>query len=184
MPQQPLLPAAPSILHRIIQTKVKEVAALKQERLSRGLPVHSVDENNGLDRQFENSLRDFYRAPVIAEFKRKSPSASSAGQISATMLPADPSYVARQYEVSNVACISVLTDTEYFGGNMEDLRTVKLATNVPILRKVGLCGKGKHWKGVGVACFYRERESSLWVEGTRSHTDSLTASKTSSSLVS
>ncbi|NOZ04087.1 MAG: indole-3-glycerol phosphate synthase TrpC [FCB group bacterium] len=66
---------------------------------------------------------------VIAELKRKSP---SAGEIFAA---ADPETVAREYEQNGAAAISVLTDRKYFGGSLEFLRRIKTSVSVPVLRK-------------------------------------------------
>jgi indole-3-glycerol phosphate synthase len=65
---------------------------------------------------------------IIAEFKRKSP---SAGIIRADLPAAD---VARRYERGGASAISVLTD-EHFGGSIDDLIAVRSATRLPILRK-------------------------------------------------
>ncbi len=66
---------------------------------------------------------------VIAELKRKSP---SAGEIFAA---ADPETVAGEYEANGAAAISVLTDREYFGGSLEFLRRIKATVSIPVLRK-------------------------------------------------
>lgn len=66
---------------------------------------------------------------VIAEIKRRSP---SAGDIDHSLNPAD---LALKYVEGGADAISVLTEPEFFGGSLEDLRTVKSAVPVPVLRK-------------------------------------------------
>ena len=79
-------------------------------------------------RGFADALRA--RAPaVIAEVKRSSPSAG----VLAT--EADPTERARAYAGAGAAAISVLTDAPHFGGSVGDLQAVRIATELPILRK-------------------------------------------------
>ena len=66
---------------------------------------------------------------IIAEFKRRSP---SAGIIRADVSPGD---VAGQYKRGGACAISVLTDEAHFGGSIADLRAVRSSTNLPIVRK-------------------------------------------------
>lgn len=66
---------------------------------------------------------------VIAEIKRRSP---SAGDLAPNLNPAAQ---ARSYELGGAAGISVLTEPEYFGGSLDDLRLVRDTVSLPILRK-------------------------------------------------
>jgi len=66
---------------------------------------------------------------VIAEVKRRSPSKGHLAEIP------DPADLARQYAAGGAAVISVLTEQRRFGGSLDDLRAVRAAVDVPVLRK-------------------------------------------------
>ncbi len=66
---------------------------------------------------------------LIAEYKRASP---SKGIIRADL---DPAQAGRLYESAGAAAISVLTDEKFFSGKLEDLRAVRAAVAIPVLRK-------------------------------------------------
>ena len=66
---------------------------------------------------------------VIAEFKRRSPSKGMIRE------GADPIGVARAYQAGGAVAMSVLTEEDYFAGSLDDLRQVKAAVELPVLRK-------------------------------------------------
>ncbi len=66
---------------------------------------------------------------VIAEIKRRSP---SAGSIAPDL---DAATFARAYESGGASAVSVLTDEEHFGGSLQDLRAVTASVKIPVLRK-------------------------------------------------
>jgi indole-3-glycerol phosphate synthase len=80
-------------------------------------------------RPFAAAIRTPGTLRVIAEFKRRSPSAG------AIRPGADPADIALRYERAGAAAISVLTDASFFEGSMADLCAVHLAARLPVLRK-------------------------------------------------
>jgi len=118
------------ILARIIAAKRREV-----DEARRRVPIPQLREAAelaGPPRGFEEALRRKVSArepAVIAEIKRASP---SKGLIRADF---DPARIARSYEANGAACLSVLTDREFFGGSADDLRAARAACALPVLRK-------------------------------------------------
>lgn len=76
-----------------------------------------------------SALRTVADVAVIAEIKRRSPSAGLLAEI------ADVTTIAREYERGGASMISVLTEPHWFGGSLADLSTVAQAVQVPVLRK-------------------------------------------------
>jgi indole-3-glycerol phosphate synthase len=117
--------ASSSILERIFAAKRDELEA---ERAA--VPLNTIREAAGrapAPKNFLAALRARHPA-IIAEIKRASP---SKGDI----LPGlDPAAVARAYAAAGAAAISVLTD-RHFKGSLEDLRAVRSAVDLPLLRK-------------------------------------------------
>jgi len=119
-----------TVLARILETKRREVAEAKA-RIPRAEIERQAREAPPV-RGFEKALRARIaekRPGVIAEIKRASP---SRGLIRADF---DPARIARSYEANGAACLSVLTDREYFGGSPEDLGAARGACGLPVLRK-------------------------------------------------
>ncbi len=81
---------------------------------------------------------------IISEIKRSSP---SKGEIRGKI---DPAEYALKYELGGAAAISVLTDKNFFGGSIEDLRKVKLAVALPVLRKDFLIGSYQVYESAAV----------------------------------
>jgi len=118
------------ILNRILQRKAEEVA----DRLRRfPLPELKVQALSAAPvRGFANALRAKLaagRPGVIAEIKKTSP---SRGLLRRDF---DPVAIARSYERAGAACLSVLTDADFFQGHDDDLRAARLACALPLLRK-------------------------------------------------
>jgi indole-3-glycerol phosphate synthase len=118
-------------LDRILEVHRRRAAA-DQRSLSRLTDEAAVCEPT---RGFAASLRAHASPPgddlvaVIAEVKRRSP---SKGDLFAGL---DPAQVAQQYAEGGAACLSVLTDAEFFGGSAADLEAARDAVDVPVLRK-------------------------------------------------
>ena len=72
---------------------------------------------------------DFGPIRILAEVKHRSPSAGVICE------PFEPSRIARAYEAGGADAVSCLTDREFFGGSIADLREVRAAVDLPILRK-------------------------------------------------
>lgn len=111
-----------NILDKIVSVKKEEVQRAKQKRSLSDFDLTSQSRN------FEQALRDKNPA-VIAEIKKASP---SKGIIRENF---DPVAIAKSYEAHGAACLSVLTDKQFFQGDDEYLNASRNATALPVLRK-------------------------------------------------
>ena len=114
----------------MIEELVEGARAGVQQRRAE-VPVEELEARLG-DRPEQRPFGEALTRPglsLIAEFKRRSP---SAGEIRAGLEPAE---VAKAYEDGGAAAISVLTDARHFGGSLEDLRAVRGACALPVLQK-------------------------------------------------
>lgn len=116
-----------NILEEIIATKQIEVSQAKARLPFEQLAEQLTDAPS--IRDFVNSLKIHAPLGMIAEVKKASP---SAGLIRDDFHPVD---IARIYEASGAACISVLTDEHYFQGHLDYLKAVRKAVSIPVLRK-------------------------------------------------
>jgi indole-3-glycerol phosphate synthase len=115
-----------TILDEIIHDKVHEVIAAKKK-----LPAISIEvvlDRAANVRSFSKALKK-NTASIIAEIKRASP---SAGLIREDF---DPLEIARQYQESGAAALSVITEVKHFQGGLEVLARLRWNTRMPLLRK-------------------------------------------------
>ena len=122
------------ILNKILAVKADEVAAAKKQRdlYSLRSEVESDQEARRELRGFEQGLRAEIaagRAGVIAEVKKASP---SKGVLRPDFQPAA---IAQSYAEHGAACLSVLTDVQFFQGSVDYLRQARAACALPVLRK-------------------------------------------------
>lgn len=118
------------ILNKIVATKYEEVAAARAVKPLAAVEVEATAQ--AAPRDFVGAIRRKIAAgqpAVIAEIKKASP---SKGIIRPDFKPAD---IARSYEQHGAACLSVLTDRQYFQGCPEYLQQARAACNLPVLRK-------------------------------------------------
>ena len=122
------------ILNKILAVKADEIAAAKKQQDFASLrrDVESDAEARAALRGYEAALRAKIatgQAGVIAEVKKASP---SKGVIRADFRPAE---IAVDYAAHGAACLSVLTDIQFFQGSPDYLKQARAACNLPALRK-------------------------------------------------
>ena len=113
-----------NILDKICQLKKKEINFLKKK-------FTPPKEKKIQTREFLKNLvlKDKNNFNLIAEVKKSSP---SKGLICKNF---DPIKIAIDYEKAGAKCLSVLTEKNYFGGNIDYISQIKKSVNIPILRK-------------------------------------------------
>ena len=118
------------ILNKIIAVKREEIAeAINRKPLA---AMRADAESRVLTRDFVGALRAKIAAgqpAVIAEIKKASP---SKGVLRADFIPAD---IAQTYAESGAACLSVLTDKQFFQGSIDYLKQARASCSLPVLRK-------------------------------------------------
>ena len=117
-----------TILEKIFATKRDEVQRAKV--LVDPATLKAMAAEKSARRGFLRALHSSVSPALIAEVKRASP---SQGQI--VQGPFNPVKIALAYEASGAACLSVLTDVEYFHGSPMSLEQVRAAVEIPLLRK-------------------------------------------------
>ena len=118
-----------AFLEKMVEAKRIDLAQVTQTERERTRLDALRARRNAEPHRFRRELQRADRMNVIAEVKRSSP---SAGAIRAG---ANSTEVARAYERAGAAAISVLTEPHYFGGSLEDLRSVRGSVALPLLRK-------------------------------------------------
>jgi len=118
------------ILNRIVAVKREEIAAGLTKRSLAAMRQDA--ESRVLTRDFEGEIRKKIAAgqsAVIAEIKKASP---SKGVLREEFIPAD---IAQSYAEAGAACLSVLTDRQFFQGGVDYLKQARASCMLPVLRK-------------------------------------------------
>jgi indole-3-glycerol phosphate synthase len=118
------------ILNKIVAVKREEVAAALTKKSLAAMRADA--ESRVLTRDFEGAMRAKIaagQAAVIAEIKKASP---SKGVLRADFIPAD---IAQSYAEHGAACLSVLTDKQFFQGSVDYLKQARASCDLPVLRK-------------------------------------------------
>jgi indole-3-glycerol phosphate synthase len=118
------------ILKKIVDVKRQEVAAALKRKSFEAMRADA--ESRVLTRDFVGALRskvEAGQAAVIAEIKKASP---SKGVLREDFIPAD---IAQSYAEHGAACLSVLTDKDFFQGSVDYLKQARASCDLPVLRK-------------------------------------------------
>jgi len=118
------------ILAQIVDRKKLRLAAAKSlKRLAEVRSEAMRSRGTAPRHALMTALDQNGRVNIIAEFKRRSP---SKGKIRRN---ADPADITKAYQLGGAVAVSVLTEEDYFAGSLDDLRAVRQAVPLPILRK-------------------------------------------------
>jgi indole-3-glycerol phosphate synthase len=120
----------PDILKKILQRKQEEIT--KRSQIVSLAQIMRRAEDADTPRGFVAAIEakiNAGKAAVIAEIKKASP---SKGLLRENFIPAD---IAQSYEQHGAACLSVLTDKDFFQGSEAYLQQARAATNLPVIRK-------------------------------------------------
>jgi indole-3-glycerol phosphate synthase len=118
------------ILEQIVAVKRQEIAAASKRKPLAAMRADA--ESRVLTRDFIGAMRARIaagQAAVIAEIKKASP---SKGVLRADFIPAD---IAQTYAENGAACLSVLTDAQFFQGCIDYLKQARASCQLPVLRK-------------------------------------------------
>jgi indole-3-glycerol phosphate synthase len=118
------------ILNQIVAVKHEEIAAAKKKKSLEAVREDAL--SRVLTRDFEGALRAKIaagQAAVIAEIKKASP---SKGVLREDFIAAD---IAQSYAEHGAACLSVLTDQQFFQGSGDYLKQARASCDLPVLRK-------------------------------------------------
>jgi len=119
-----------NILNKIIKKKIKKIDLLKKS-ISLSLLIKKIDENKlfiNFKEKIQNNIRN-KKISIIAEIKKASPSAGIL------VNEYNPIEIARIYNKNKATCLSVLTEEDFFLGNLIHVSKVKEKINLPILCK-------------------------------------------------
>lgn len=115
------------MLKKIVEAKMKRLEAIPRKSWQKKLDSMLAD--NPPINSFKRAISARQKLALIAEFKRKAPSAGTFN------LKADPVKQANLYRQGGASAISILTEEDFFGGRLDDISLIKSNVDLPVLRK-------------------------------------------------
>lgn len=122
----------PTVLKKILATKAQEISQRQKQRPLAEVRAAALDTDPTELRGFYQAMRNKVnqqQAAVIAEIKKASPSKGVLRQ------DFQPAAIAESYQAGGAACLSVLTDHDYFQGHETFLSQARQACSLPVIRK-------------------------------------------------